>query len=220
MKISRILSASVLAGAVLFSATACGMSSNDKPDINSSDSANSSAAAKPAETQAVKTTPAVDESSAAAVAEVVNGYYTYVSTASNRTEIEKAGEPLKGHGIDATDDELQQLVNAMPQGFQYFDTSSPNNIKNAYAQLIMGSTVMGKGSIEVNVPASAVTVEGDTATVQTTKIEFTVNGEKSPVSSTSGTQILNLKKDASGSWVMIPEDFLSQVEKSREVPSK
>ena len=216
MKFSRILSASVLAGAVLFAGSACAAPNSTQSKVQPE--TNSSAEAKPAKNQDAQTAPAVDEKQA--VAEVVNGYYTYVSIPSNFAEIEQAGAPLMGRGAEASDDELKQLVDSIPQGFQYFDTSTSDNIKNAYAQLIMGATVMKKGNIEVHVPASAVTVAGDTATLQTTGIDFTVNGEKSPVSSTSGTQILKLKKDESGSWVMIPEDLLSQMKQAKESTTK
>lgn len=198
MKITRILSASVLAGAVLLSGTACSMLDGKKDEKISS-----SSAAKPAESQAVETSEAVDEKQA--VADTVNGFYAYVSAPENEEKIKQAGEPVRGHGATASDEELNQLVESLPEGFQYFDTSSPELIKNAYVQLLMGAGVMSSGKMEANVPADIVVVDGDTATINSTAIEVKMNGEKIDVPSNAEAQALKLKKNESGSWVMIAE---------------
>lgn len=199
MKITRILSASVLAGAVLLSGTACSMM-----DMNKQSESSSSAEAKPSESQSVET--AVDEQQA--VADVVNGYYTYVSTPGNLDEVKQAGEPLKGRGATASDEELNQLVASLPEGFAYFDTSNPELIKNAYVQLLVGAGVMSVANMDMNSPASAVTVEGDTATVNPALVEMTVNGEKVDNSTISSSPI-KLKKNETGSWVMIADSTMN-----------
>lgn len=199
MKITRILSASVLAGAVLLSGTACSMM-----DMNKKSESSSSATAEPSETQSVETT--VDEQQA--VADVVNGYYTYVSTPGNLNEVKQAGEPLKGRGATASEEELNQLAASLPEGFAYFDTSNPELIKNAYVQLLVGAGVMSVANMDMNTPASAVTVEGDTATVNPALVEMTANGEKVDNSTISSSPI-KLKKNETGSWVMIADSAMS-----------
>jgi hypothetical protein len=199
MKITRTLSASVLAGAVLLSGTACSMM-----DMNKKSESSSSATAEPSETQSVETT--VDEQQA--VADVVNGYYTYVSTPGNLDEVKQAGEPLKGRGATASDEELNQLAASLPEGFAYFDTSNPELIKNAYVQLLVGAGVMSVANMDMNTPASAVTVEGDTATVNPALVEMTANGEKVDNSTISSSPI-KLKKNETGSWVMIADSAMS-----------
>lgn len=202
MKITRILSASVLAGAVLLSGTACSMLDGKKDEkISSSSTA-------PAESQAVETeeaVEAVDEQQA--VANTVNGFYAYVSVPENAEVIKQAGEPLRGRGATASDEELNQLVESLPEGFYYFDTSSPDLIKNAYVQLLMGAGVMSSGKIEANTPADAVVIDGDTATIDSRAIETKLNGEKIDVPSNADTQALNLKKNESGSWVMVADEI-------------
>lgn len=202
MKITRILSASVLAGAVLLSGTACSMLDGKKDEkISSSSTA-------PAESQAVETeeaVEAVDEQQA--VANTVNGFYAYVSVPENAEVIKQAGEPLKGRGATATDEELNQLVESLPEGFYYFDTSSPDLIKNAYVQLLMGAGVMSSGKMEANVPADVVVVDGDTATIDSSAIETKMDGEKIDVPANADTPALNLKKNESGSWVMIADEI-------------
>lgn len=201
MKISKILSASVLAGAVLFSGTACAASSsNDKPA-----EASASAQVTPSETPTAEVTPAVDEREAAA--RTVNDYYAFVSDPDNLKKIEAAGAPVKGHGNTATDAELQTLVEALPLGFQYFDTSTPDLIKNAYVQLLMGASVMSSANMELTVPAEAVTVTGDTATVNTSKIETILNSKKIDVPANSNVPDLQMKKNDKGDWVMIAEEI-------------
>lgn len=200
MKITRILSASVLAGAVLLSGTACSMLDGKKDEkISSSSTA-------PAESQAVETeeaVEAVDEQQA--VANTVNGFYAYVSVPENAEAIKQAGEPLQGRGATASDEELNQLAESLPEGFYYFDTSSPDLIKNAYVQLLMGAGVMSSGKMEANVPADVVVVDGDTATIDSTAIEVMMDGEKIDVPSNADAQALKLKKDESGSWVMVAD---------------
>lgn len=201
MKINRILSASVLAGAVLFSGSACSAaSSNDKPA-----EASASVQAMPVETPTAEVTPAVDEREAAA--RTVNDYYSFVSDPDNLQKIEDAGAPIKGHGRTATDQELKTLVEAIPLGFQYFDTSTPDLIKNAYVQLLMGASVMTSADVELTVPADAVTVTGDTATVNAHKIETVLNGEKIEVPANADVPDLQMKKNESGDWVMIAEEI-------------
>ena len=208
MKITRILSASVLAGAVLLSTTACSVSDMFSETGSSTASATASAPASPEpseSSQAEETTDTVSEQEA--VAEVVNGYYTYVLMKGNLADIQAAGEPLDGKAT-VTDEELTTLINSLPEGFQYFDVSSPELIRNAYGQLLAGGSVgeVAKGVVEIVTPADAVTVDGDRATVNTTLASVTRDGEElNTTQDPYAADLLNLKKNDSGSWVMVAE---------------
>lgn len=190
MKINKILSASVLAAAVLLSATACSTTNADhSPEASSS--AQAKTVANPADR--------------AAITRTVTDYYSYVSNPSNLAGIEKASDPIQGDGKSATNEELQALVEALPLGFKYFDTSSPDLIKNAYVQLTMGARVMSQGAAHLDIPADSVTVEGDTAAVDMSKTKATLNGTTIEVLVNSGVSSLKLKKNDKGSWVIISE---------------
>lgn len=207
MKITRILSASVLAGAVLLSSTACSVSDMFNETGSATASATDSAKASPESSGSSETTETTDTvSDQAAVAEVVNGYYTYVLMKGNLVDIKEAGAPLKGK-TSVTDQELEDLASRLPEGFQYFDVSSPELIKNAYIQLLaggsVGETITG---VEIVIPDNAVTVEGDRATVNTSLASVTRNGkELNSTQDPYAADLLNLKKNDSGSWVMVAE---------------
>lgn len=203
MKITRVLPAAVLAAGVLLSASACAPAEEKKADVSASPSVEQSVT--PSETPSAEASPKVDE--AVAVATTINDFYTYVSDPANASKIEEAGAPLEGRGAVATAEELEALADSLPEGFKYFDTSTPDLIKNAYVQLLMGSSLMSAGTMTATVPVGAVTVTDDTATVDATKFEITLNGEKTPIPSTAGEQLLKLRKDAAGQWVMIADEF-------------
>lgn len=195
MKINRILLASALAGAVLLSATACATQNPDKSSESSTAVQMKTVEDRTAATPAVR----------AAVAKTVNEYYAYVSDPSNLPEIEKASEPVKDHAKKATNEELNALVDALPTAFKYFDTSSPDLIKNAYAQLTMGARVLSRGKMNLSVPEDAFTVDGDIVTVDVSKTETILNGKKIQAPSNSGMFALKFKKSDAGAWIMIAE---------------
>jgi hypothetical protein len=126
------------------------------------------------------------------------------------SKIQDAGIPLNGHGATASPAELNALAAALPDGFKYFDTSSPELIKNAYAQLFVGSKILNRASVTVSVPKDAVAINGVEATASSDKTEFTVNGKTGPVPSIMGMQDLKLKKDDSGNWVIVADDSIEK----------
>jgi hypothetical protein len=146
-----------------------------------------------------------DEAESVAAARTVNNFYAYVSNPSNLAGVEKASEKITGDGKDVTDEELKALVEALPLGFQYFDTSSPDLIKNAYVQLAMGARIMSRGTMKLSAPATAFTIEGNTATVDISKTETVLNGKKFEAPANSSMSALKLKKNDAGSWVMVAE---------------
>lgn len=211
MNITKILSASVLAGAVLLSATACSApDAGEKSNAGANASAtatptanvDASAVATPSETAAVSDTKAV--------VDVVNGFYTYVLNKENADDIQKAAESLQGNAAqtgEPTDEQIATLVKNLPEGFKYFDTSSSDLIKNAYGQLYIVS-VTNTSDMSIVAPEEAATVEGDTATVDPVKFTMTVDGEKITNGTTSSDPI-KLKKNADGAWVMVASSSMS-----------
>lgn len=194
MKFARILTASVFAGAVLVSATAC-----SSPAVDPT----AAAQAKIVDEQIVNRTPASGKN--AEVARTVSDFYVYASDPSNLAKIEEAGAPIKGHGKTVSNEELDALVKALPAGFKYFDTSSPDRIKNAYIQLTMGARTLSREAAQLQVFDEAVSIDGDTATVRMVKTETVPSHKKPLIFLNSGMAELKLKKNDSGKWVMSAE---------------
>lgn len=221
MKITHVLSASVIAGALLFSTTACSPSDDaankptTAPTVSASASPSITATHEPGSV-AVTPLPTVDISSTATadvsadadvedIVSTVSGYYKFVSSPGSLDKVQAAGSALSPK---PTDEELTQFASNFSEGFKYFDTSSSENITNAHNQLFARATQSSrKPGATVNVPAEAVTVTGDTATVDATKVIVTLNGQAGPSTMTPYFEHaqLALVKDASGSWVIIAE---------------
>ena len=204
MKISKVLSISVLAGVVLLSSSACsGQSGNKETPTNSPTSSSASAkpevTTEPAQTE-TPTSPATDASK---VASVVNGYYAYVLAPGNSQKVQDAGSLLNGKS-EVTDADLKTVVNTIPEGFKFFDTSSSQLTKNAYGQLLMASSI-GESfpGMKIILPSEAVTIDGDKAVVNPTRAKIINNGKivESDAAPYSG-DVLNLVKKENGSWVI------------------
>ena len=217
MKITKILSASVLAGAVLFSGTACsfidgGTKTESSPSASQDpkSTASESPESEPAETSETSSEENSD-STIEGVLETVNGYYAFATDSSSLAKTQEAARPLDGKE-SVTDEELATLVAAFPEGFQYFDTSNPQLIKNAYVQLISGAEAgQAMPGTKIVVPTEAVTYDGgDTATVNPTAIIISQNGEIVPSESDPyATELINLvKKD--NKWVIVAESPASK----------
>jgi hypothetical protein len=187
MNIRKILSASVLASAIIFSGTACSSPVNPvTPD----------GLPNPNVTQ--QETGEEDQ-----VVAVVNGFYDYVTTPENADRIAEAGERFSGR-TEVSDEELQQMVADFPDVFKYFDTATSENVKNAYGQLVAGvslaSTVEG---IKITAPKEAVKQYGSTATVNSTMV--TIKTPARTMDSSADPDSIDLvqlvKKD--GKWLMV-----------------
>ena len=258
MKLSTVLSASVLAGAVILSATACSApgQSEEQPKP-----ATTSASPMPTATSAAKNTPAPEISSspvkaepdasavpvpaevvspakttapskgpvpvktvaptvpikkapvtsapvqtdADKVASVLTGYYDFVSSPNSLAKVKQTGSKFYGRP-DVTDAELSKIAADFPEGFKYFDVSSSQSITNAYYQLFANATQSSRtpGTKPVTVPAKAVTINGEKATVKASMLTF---ADGKPVTGAPYFTFdpIKLVKAKDGSWVMIPE---------------
>jgi hypothetical protein len=194
MKNSHILSASILAGLVLLSGTAC--SANSAPE-------------KPTTTASAQVSDSADEATATTdILATVNGYYSFIANPENYDKVKTAGADLTG--VEASDEQLQTFASDFSEGFQYFDTSDSQSIKNAYKAMMLGTGSLRMGSpVEMTVPADAVTMDGDKATVNTTWVQVTEDGKELPTKPESNpdpSDVINLVKKEDGSWVIVAKD--------------
>lgn len=194
---NRILFASVLVSVVVLSGTACS-ASNNQTEVTASQTA----------TPGVPSTSNTDKDTANVVA-TVNGYYSFIASAENYGKVKTAGAELTGKA--ASDEQLSALASNFPEGFQYFDTSSPQLIKNAYRAMMLGTGSLRMGNpVTITAPVEAVTVEGNNATLNTTWITVTEEGATHPTepeSNPNPSDLINLVKKDDGSWVIVAKDL-------------
>jgi hypothetical protein len=213
MKFTRALPASILMASVMLSASACAPAKEKTPEPSTTPTIEQSftpVASPDTQTPAPSASDTSNIDEVAAAASTINGYYSYIANPENMSKIQDAGIPLNGHGATATAEELNTLAEALPDGFRYFDTSSPDLIKNAYAQLFVGSKIMNRAAMTVSVPKDAVVISGDEATISSDKTEITVNGKTGPVPSIMGMQDLKLKKVDSGNWLIVADNSIEK----------
>lgn len=203
MKLNQIFSASLLAGAVLLSGTACAASI---PEGRNTPVPSSSASAEPSQTTSEDS--ATDNT--AKILTTVNGYYDFITDPESPDKIKSAGDPLVGKA--ATDEEMRTFAEDFSEGFQYFDTSTSDLIRRSYKSMSLGSlSLTEQGSITISAPEESVTIDGDTATVNTTWISATKNGKKlrtAPESSPDASDLIQLVKKDDGSWVIVPSSSM------------
>lgn len=235
MKITHVLSASVIAGTVLLSTTGCFFNDNASNTAPSAEiGVTASATATPSATETATEAPVAEETEPVspeteeAVAEekdpepasngtknmvnvenemplilsAVNGFYDYTEKETSLDELMEAGQIVQKQG-ELTADEAKAIVAAAPEGFKYFDTSTPENVRNAYNELT--ATAMGVkagGSpVTFNVSVEAVSYNGDTAAVDKNAVEVSVDGEVQPVFPGEENNLNLVKKD--GSWLIV-----------------
>lgn len=228
MKPSRILAASVIAGSLLFTGTAC---SPKEPiqDPSSSPTASTSATAEPSASpsatvnssanpdvaiigpDADSTTPddaptetanpveASDD--ATAVLEVINSYYAFIISPEAIASIQELRTGF-GEG-EPTPEQIETVVAAHPEIYKYYDTSTPEKAKLATEEFVMAASMiaMGGSKVTFTAPAESVTVDGDTAKVDASAVIVTVDGEKIKDTTADEGNIDFTKKE--GKWVIV-----------------
>lgn len=202
MKIFRVLSASVLAGAVLLSVSGCS-SAEGKGETPVAPvatlTADPSSTASPSETEsAVSETTDID-----GILLTINGYYYYISQPDSSDSLKNAEASIGG----SSNEEIKQFAEDFSEGFKYFDTSTVDKIQNAYKALMIGTSAgkLNEG-LKMTIPSDSVTITGDTATVNTTHLKVTLNGEKkrvTPEENPDEKDLVHLVKNDSGSWVIV-----------------
>lgn len=193
MKLNNILAASVLAGTVLLTGTACSGGNNGTQETQISQ-----------EEQQLRK----ESEETFKVAESINSYYDFISNPSSEELVKTAGLGLMNREV--TDEELQTLVANFPMGFEHFDTSSNDKIKNAYKALTLGTANINPDSNEILIisPPSGVTIDGDKATYNTTYITVRKNGENLPTKPDpeSKDDLIDLVKNSDGKWVIVAKE--------------
>jgi hypothetical protein len=195
MKIRNTLSVSVIVGAILLTGTACSSTavneSSPSPSSSSSISDTETLDTQASDTEAVLTT--------------VNGYYSFIANPESQGKIKQAESEITTSPV--TDKELQEFATNFSEGFQYFDTSTSQLIQNAYKAMMLGSSVsQSRPGLEITVPANSVSIDGQTATVNTTWVSVTEDGKTFPTDAEANPNpddLINLVKKDDGSWVIV-----------------
>lgn len=198
MRITRILSASVLAGAILLSASACSLTETNDNKMGAGVSSTPAATASP-DTASVETTD-ID-----GILQTINGYYYYISQPDSSDKLKEAQASITER--PASDERIMQFAEDFSEGFKYFDTSTADKTNDAYKALMIGTSAgkLNEG-LKMTIPGDSVTITGNTATVNTTHLKVTMDGEKkrvTPEDSPAQKDIVNLVKNDSGSWVIV-----------------
>lgn len=186
MKISKTLSAGILASTLLLGATACTTGTDTGTDTGVEKSVQSEAEVK------------------TEVASTVNGLLTYLSQEEN---FEKLAGATDGLDPEGSNDEIAKAIKEKaPEAFAYFDAHDTQTIADSYsymAELIMGLSL--GTDVERTIPEDAVTVDGDTAKVDGTKMVTVVDGETmpatDPATETDESNFINLIK-VDGKWLV------------------
>lgn len=197
MKITHIIYTATLTGTVLLSGTACAGSNGSRDDTKTT------AVAKSTEQPSTNATE-----DTANILKTVNGYYSFISSSENYDKVKSAGAELTGK--TANDEQLNSMVSGFHEGYQYFDTSNSQLIKNAYKAMMLGTGSLRMGSpVTITAPADAVSVDGNKATLNTTWISVTENGVAHPTkpeSNPDSSDLISLVKKDDGSWVIVAKD--------------
>lgn len=202
MNLRNILAASAVASALMLTTAAC--SSPDKTPVEVTSPVAITPSAPTASAPSTPTASAASQATGeeAAILTTVNGFYDYVTTPENADKITAAGERFADRA-QVSNEEVFQLAKDYPEIFQYFDVSTPENIKNAYGQMVTGAglaqTIPG---IKIVVPLEAVKQQGDTATVNSTMVTVSTPERKmDSAADPNSTDLIDVvKKD--GKWLM------------------
>lgn len=203
MKFNRVLSASVLACAVIFTSTACSPTDNGASKETPTTTATSTPSAS--ETSVPTASATVLDSETKQIINSVSSYYDFVAFKGAADMVKQVSVMMTP---TPTDDKLKEIVSHLRGGFVYFDTSSSENILNTVSQLGARAIQSERNpGVTVEVPADAVSINGDTATVDTNKVLVTVNGVTGPATKAPYFEMpeINLVKKSDGSWGIIPE---------------
>lgn len=207
MKAHPIITSTFIAGALLLLGTGCADAGKDTKNDNANVSPSSaSATATPSSSSTVAATPDEDKSA------VLKSAQSFYDTIKDKAVIDKLKESTKDFGVEQPSDEkLKKLVADNPQPFSIFDTSTSENIKNAYVQLVMGASIANMGEdLKFTVAPEAVKIDDSThATVDPTYVQV-FSGDKllndpkttEVVPAPEDSKVKAVKQD--GKWILIP----------------
>ena len=230
MKTHPIITSTFIAGALLLLGTGCADTGKDNTVENTGASASASAtlpdASASPSASAAAATPEEEKKAVVAVAQ------SFYDTIKDKEVIDKLKASSADFGVaEPSEDQIKKLVTDNPEAFGIFDTSTTENIKNAYVQLVMGSSIANMGeNISFKVPAEAITLneDGKSAVIDPTFVQV-FSGEKllndpattEVVPAPEESKVKVVKQD--GKWVMIPltlQGNEAPVASSTEVPAE
>lgn len=196
MKIAKTLTATLMASTLLLGATACTSGSGE----------NTSSEPKVEQTE---NTEAKDKKE---IVETVDSFYAYMADGDNLNALADSAEKIEA----TNDDEVAaELKKNSPETFVFFDAYDTQTIANSFSYLaetamlnamdIVEDIPEGEKSTAVySTPEEAVTVNGETATVDKSKIVVSNLGEGNPDKDAAhdgdDTEIDLVKKD--GKWLI------------------
>jgi hypothetical protein len=205
MRIQNIISASVLSLAVLLTASGCAQTGNKE---NPAPTSTSTTTVEPSSNPAPTGSENADSNDLDGILLTINGYYYFISQSDSSDRLKDAEAAISER--PASDEAIQKFAEDFSEGFKYFDTSTAEKTKAAYKALMIGASAgkMNEG-LKMTIPADSVTISGDTATVNTTYLKVTLNGEKkrvAPEENPADKDIVNLVKNDSEKWVIVPKE--------------
>lgn len=209
MKAHPIITSTFIAGALLLLGTGCADEGKDTKAENANASPSSaSATATPSSTNMAAATATPEEDKAA----VLKSAQSFYDTIKDKAVIDKLKESTANFGVEQPSDEkLKKLVADNPQPFSIFDTSTTENIKNAYVQLVMGASIANMGEeLKFTVAPEAVKIDDAThATVDPTYVQVFSKGKlmndpktTEVVPAPEDSKVKAVKQD--GKWILIP----------------
>lgn len=190
MKITKTLTAALMASTVLLGATACsgGEKASDTPQVE----------------QTVDTV-AQDKKD---IAETVDGFYAYIVDSENIDKLANDfGIIQESKGVEITnDDEMAKAIkDSSPEAFVFFDAYDKQTIANSYSFIVsMALRNETDDNVVYSTPEEAISVDGDTAVVDQSMVE-TSGGEENksangPYYDEPDEKIDLIKKD--GKWLV------------------
>lgn len=198
MKIAKTVTATLMASTLLFGATACSTGDNEAPSPNTGTEQPAKVMKKMEDTQA---------KDKAEIAETTTAMYTYIEDVDNILELADAADSVLDMNIKDEDEVAKELKKAAPQAFVFFDAHDTQTIADSFSYLtvLAEDSNLDKETIVFNTPTDAVTIDGDTATVDKGKVESTSTKDgKSrttpPYFSDDDREINFVKKD--GKWLV------------------
>lgn len=132
----------------------------------------------------------------------INEWYGYILNPANKETIIQAGKGFKaqedGHLSEA---DTQVLLKRLPQGFKFYDTSSPENIENAYVQMATGAIFGGQqGTFTVRLVPSGVSFYSDQASIDLSQVKLYKDGILQEAPETGEFQMIKID----GQWFLVP----------------
>lgn len=143
----------------------------------------------------------IDAAEAVKAASIVNDLYAFVLNPASYDQIIKASERFADRE-EVSDKELVAWAKEYPTIFRHYDISTGDKVRSAYTQLaIMAELGKKAAGVKITVPVDAITVYGDSATVDVSMAVITKDGVEYSLNN-EAVSSFNMIKLSNGSWVI------------------